>query len=536
MANNPYSAYSRRGDEVDERQALIDALDEPQAPITPRTRTPTRPPEQTREMLSGPGGRTSYMDPNEAADVGRDIVNAGQTADVGGNAFSGDRFADERQEPVYQPPSTTTTQPNTGAHVYNPQVGSTLLDAYDDPYQRRNEGSGGVLSNAARWGQTGATVGSVVPGVGTLVGGVVGGIAGAIGGAFTKNAKTAMTDFAIDDARAIISQAHKDAFGRDIDPAYLDQIVRGQGWEPGDRWMGEGSLRYVLDAFAQQAPGERAGQAANAAATPAASATPAGATAGGTGGGLSFSGFDFNRAQDPSKSAKDAFAAAAQQAPPMTDTSKAGADAWFREHIAPQMEASGYKIYDLQGDKAWVGSREDPEGQVPVDWLINAGGSNPQIGWQPDSGGGGGEAAGDAPGDLQGAYSYLKSIAHPGMSRPEMESAIAKAFGNVPGFEKAYAGDVVINGKKIDLITNFEGPGASWSDNLSFVPLHGGGSPAGVAGSGGGLVGGSGLSLAPNVQLAAPLQRSDANAQIMAELQRLLSGQPPRDELLEALG
>jgi hypothetical protein len=516
---NPYSAYSRHGSEDDERQALLDALDEPPPrPMTAQPRTPTRTPQQTREMLSGPGGRTQAVD----------------TPDAGANAFSGDRWEDERQPDVYQPPSTTPAQtgaqPRTqDAHTYNPQRGFQLMDEYDDPYTRRMEGSPSVGGSAA----TGAGIGgSIVPGAGH----VVGAAAGAIAALFAKNAKTAMTDFAIDDAKQVISQAHKDAFGRDITPEYLDQIVRGQGWQDGDRWMGQDSLAYVLDQFASQAPGDRAATAAAnaAAAAPAAGATPAGAQAGATGGGLPFSGFDFNRAQDPSKSAKDAFASLAQSAPPLTDTSKAGAEAWFREHIAPGMEAAGYKVFNVQGDKAWVGAREDPEGRVPVDFLINAGGSDPQLGWQPDGGAGGGGAAGDAPGDIQGAYAYLKSIAHPGMSRAEMESAVAQAFGNVPGFEKAYAGDVVINGRKIDLITNFEGPGATWSDNLSFVPLHGGGSPSAVAGGGG--VTGGGPNLAPGAQLAGPLGRSDVLAQIQAELDRLLRGEPPRDELLEALG
>lgn len=517
---NPYSAYARHGDEMDDggRQALLEALDEPQPPpMAAHPRTPSRTPEQTREMLDSPGGRTQAVDVPDVS-----------------NPFSGDVGQD-----VYQPPTTPPRSTSTGAQprdsTSNMGRGYQIMDEYDDAYTRRNEGAGGALSNGARWAQTGATVGSVIPGVGTAVGGIVGGLAGLIGGAFTKNAKSAMTDFAVDDARQIISQAHKDAFGRDITPEYLDSILRGQGWQDGDRWMGEKQLAYVLDAFAQQAPGDRAAQAAaNAAtATQAAATTPGGATAGATGGGLPFSGFDFNRAQDPSKSAKDAFAALAQQAPPLTDTSKAGAEQWFREHIAPGMEAAGYKVFDVQGDKAWVGAREDPEGRVPVDFLINAGGSNPQIGWQPDSGGGaGGGEMGDAPGDIQGAYAYLKSIAHPGMSRAEMESAVAQAFGNVPGFEKAYAGDVVINGRKIDLITNFEGANPQWSDNLSFVPLHGGGSPAALGGSGAT----AGLNLAPGVQLAAPLGRSDINQRIQEELQRIMSGAPPRDELLEALG
>jgi hypothetical protein len=513
---NPYSDYSRRGDEQDDgsREALLAALDEPPpTPMQARPRTPVRTPTQTRDMLSGPGGQT-------------------QAVDTPTSAFSGDRFGDERQEPdVYQPPSTTPSTPSqTGAqspaHTYNPQRGYELMDAYDDPYSRRMEGSPGYGSSA----MTGAGIGgSIVPGAGH----VVGALAGVIGAAFAKNAETAMTDFAIDDAKQIIAAAHKDAFGRDIDPAYLNEILQGQGWQQGDRWMGQDSLAYVLDAFAAQAPGERAAQAqANAAAaTPAAGATPAGAAAGASGGGLQFSGFDFNRAQDPSKSAKDAFAAAAQQAPPMTDTSKAGAEAWFREHIAPQMEAAGYKVYDLQGDKAWIGSKEDPEGKTPVDWLINAGGSNPQIGWQPESGGGG--VAGGAE-NAQDAYAQLISGIGPNASKEEMESAIAAAFGHLPGYGGAYKESVMLNGQWYDLVRGYGGAGAEFQ---GLVPKGEGGGGASRTPSGGASTSGLSLAnLAPGVQLAAPLGRGDVNQKIQEELQRIMSGAPPRDELLEALG
>jgi hypothetical protein len=530
---NPYSAYSRRDDENTlNRDALIQALedspDQPTpTPMQARPRTPVRTPQQTRETLAGPGGRTTF-----APDTS--------------NAFTGDRWQDERVgDDVYQPPSTTP-QANTGAqprstappHQSNMSRGYQLMDEYDDAYTRRNEGAGGALSSGAKWAQTGATVGSVVPGIGTLAGGVIGGVAGLIGGAFTKNAKSAMTDFAIADARNIISQAHEDAFGRPITPEYLDEIVRGQGWEDGDRWMGEKQLAYVLDAFASQAPGERAAQAAAnaAAATPAAGATPTGASPGGAGapGGLPFEGFDFG-AQDAGhergNSAKYSYAAAVREAPPLTDTSKGGYEAWVREHIAPRMEADGHRITAFEGDRFKV---ESASGSGWVDGLRGAGGDRPGFAWQPDdvSGGNAGGEMGDAPTDIAGAYAWLKANADPRMSRAEMESVAAKAFRNVPGFEKAYAGDVVINGRKIDLITDFEGANPQWSDNLSFVPLHGGGAPASASWSGTN----TGLNLAPGVSLAAPLGNSDAHAQIQAAIRRLLNDEYTRDELLEALG
>jgi hypothetical protein len=522
MAYNPYSAYARRGEALDERTALLDALDEPAAP--PHTRTPARPPQQTREMLEGPGGRTSYMDPNEAAGIGRDIVNAGPTTDVGGNPFSGDRWGDERQEPVYQPPSTTGTPQTQPSHVYNPQTGTELVDAYDDPYQRRG-GYGGMEPTRKKISEGLLSSGEPY----TMVSGAF----GMLDSYMRRRAESAPTDFNIADARNIISQAHKDAFGTDIAPEYLDQIVRGQGWEDGDRYFGDASMRYVLDQFDQQSGGALSRSRTETEAPPATSAPSTTATPGATGQPpYAMEGFDLQRAQDPSFSVKDAFAAAVRQAgepPPGED--KAALGEWFKKYAQPFIEAQGHKVNWVEGDKVNI---TGPQGTGTTDWYRGAGAAGGALAWQPEDGGGGGGAAGDAPSEIAGAYEYLKSIAHPGMSRADMESAVAKAFGNVPGFEKAYAGDVVINGKKIDLITNFEGPGAAWSDNLSFVPLHGGGSAN--AGGGAGLIAGSGLNLAPNVQLAAPLQRSDANAQIMAELQRLLSGQPPRDELLEALG
>jgi hypothetical protein len=492
---NPYSTYARRDDEVYDRQALIDALEEP--PMTARPRTPARTPQQTREMLEGPGGRTTVT----------------PETDTGGNDYSGP-VDDALPDPRSRPPAGASTPFNRGR-------GYELLDDYDEGYDRRLEGSPSVAGNAAKYGMA---AGNVVPGWGHAIGA----IGGAVGAAFAKNAKSAMTDFSTEDARAIIGRAHKDALGRDITPEYLDQIMRGQGWKEGDKWFGEGPLAYVLDQFGTHAEAEAGQRAENPAAGAAAPpSAPGGAQAGTMGGGLPFSGFDFSREQDTSKSAKDAFAALAQQAPPMTDTSKAGAEAWFRQHIAPGMEAAGFKVYDLQGDKAWIGSREDPEGNVPVDWLINAGGSNVQIGWQPDGGGGG--IAGGA-GNAQDAYQQLVGSISPNASKEEMESAIAAAFGHLPGYGGAYKESVMLNGQWYDLVRGYGGAGAEFQ---GLTPKDDHGAGAGISSAG---PSNTGLNLAPGVSLAAPLGNSDVYAQIQAALQRLMSGASTRDELLQALG
>jgi hypothetical protein len=104
-------------------------------------------------------------------------------------------------------------------------------------------------------------------------------------------------------------------------------------------------------------------------------------------GGYSYSGFDF--AQDPgnrdmSKSAKYAFSQfaedAARQGAPMPRT-KAEAESWFTQYIAPRMQQAGYAIEWVQGDKARIATRE---GVDEIDFLINADGENPSLGWQSE--------------------------------------------------------------------------------------------------------------------------------------------------------
>lgn len=497
MTLNPYSTYSRRDDEVYDRQALIDALEEP--PMTARPRTPARTPQQTREMLDGPGGRTA----------------AAPDADTGGNDYSGPVDQD-LPDARSRPPAGTSTPFNRGR-------GYELLDDYDDGYDRRLEGSPSVAGNAAKYGMA---AGNVVPGWGHAIGA----IGGAVGAAFAKNAKSAMTDFSAEDARAIISRAHKDALGRDITPEYLDQIMIGQGWKPGDKWFGEQPLAYVLDQFGTHAQQEGAQRAATPEAAPTAAA-PVGAAGPSR---YAMEGFDLQRAQDPSFSAKDAFAQAVQAAPePPPGEDKAALGAWFTQYVQPFMESQGFTINSVQGDKINI---TGPQGTGTIDWYRGAGAPGGALAWQPEGAGGtaGGGAITGSSGatSIQDAYAWLKQNADPSWTREEMQAAINAAFADVPGFVEGYAGDAVFENGKLDLITNFEGPGASWSDNLSLIPLHGGGSPAGA--SGGGTT--AGLNLAPGVSLAAPLGNSDVYAQIQAALQRLLAGTSTRDELLQALG
>ena len=107
-----------------------------------------------------------------------------------------------------------------------------------------------------------------------------------------------------------------------------------------------------------------------------------------------YSGFDTQRAQDPSKSAKDAFLQAANASGSMPST-KEEAEAWFNQYVKAELEAAGYQVDWVDGDKAFVRTRENPGGEE-IDFLINAGGENPQLGWQSNM-------AGTTTGDGSGA-------------------------------------------------------------------------------------------------------------------------------------
>lgn len=101
--------------------------------------------------------------------------------------------------------------------------------------------------------------------------------------------------------------------------------------------------------------------------------------AGSGGGGYDFGGFDFG--QDPAnrdigKSAKYAFShlagLAGGQGVPQPRT-KQEAENWFVQHIQPGMEALGYKVSKVVGDKAFISTRENPGGEW-IDFVGNAGG------------------------------------------------------------------------------------------------------------------------------------------------------------------
>src|SRR4029453_6203462 len=113
----------------------------------------------------------------------------------------------------------------------------------------------------------------------------------------------------------------------------------------------------------QEVLGPRAGGASPYAATPAAaSGVPA-----------RFEGFDFAKNADPAKSAKYAFAAAAQKIGTMP-TSKAEGQAGFNGNIKGEMEQLGHKIDWVKGDRFQF---TNWQGTFVVDYVRGANSGSP---------------------------------------------------------------------------------------------------------------------------------------------------------------
>ena len=136
---------------------------------------------------------------------------------------------------------------------------------------------------------------------------------------------------------------------------------------------GELSTEEFTSFLAKLMTGVQSGFGAPTATTPYA-ATPAAA------GGVpaKFEGFDFSKNADPAKSAKYAFAAAAQKVGTMP-TSKPEAEAWFNANIKGEMEKLGHQIDWVKGDRFQF---TNWQGTFVVDYVRGANSGSPALAWQ----------------------------------------------------------------------------------------------------------------------------------------------------------
>lgn len=111
-----------------------------------------------------------------------------------------------------------------------------------DSYGRRFEGAGPGTAGGAVKGAGYGTM--VMPGIGTAIGAGV----GALIGAATRNAPSAYSDFAVEDAATAVGDAYQKYLGRAASEDEIRNQLVGQGWNPNDgsRWVGEKGLFSVL--------------------------------------------------------------------------------------------------------------------------------------------------------------------------------------------------------------------------------------------------------------------------------------------------
>jgi hypothetical protein len=161
-----------------------------------------------------------------------------------------------------------------------------------------------------------------------------------------------------------------------------------------------------------------------------------GAAGAGGGEGYAYAGFDFG--QDPGnrdigKSAKYAFshlssqAAAAGAPQPRT---KAEAEAWFSQYIAPGLQQLGYEVAWVKGDKARIKTRE---GWDEIDFVGNADGDNPQLTWQSEllapGGGMSAGAMGTTPSSVTGGMDLTSSALFDQLMQQVRDVAAGKSNG-----------------------------------------------------------------------------------------------------------
>jgi hypothetical protein len=140
-------------------------------------------------------------------------------------------------------------------------------------FDRRGGSTGGVWKGAASGASTGASIGSMAGNPYTAaIGAGAGALTGMVKGAINKHATTAPTDFNVGDARTAIGQEYQHDLGRDASPQEIEQQLTGQGWQQGDRYVGEKGLTSVLGSIGSS---DEAKQYASGGPKPAAAATDA---------------------------------------------------------------------------------------------------------------------------------------------------------------------------------------------------------------------------------------------------------------------
>lgn len=228
-----------------QRQAVIDQLAPPTATAAPRSSAPgaaattggASPFARGGKTKQLPGAGTAGKIGNIAASAGTNVAaglastgldvasNAGNLATGAGIGLGTNYLAGKLRD--------KEVMPTFGG----------AFGAYTDDLGRRFQGTGGgVASNAVKYAGYGANPALVGATGGLSV--AAGALAGAVKGAITKHAKTAYSDFSVEDAAKAIKAQYQAELGREASDEEVMGHLIGQGWDPkgGDRWVGEQNL------------------------------------------------------------------------------------------------------------------------------------------------------------------------------------------------------------------------------------------------------------------------------------------------------
>jgi hypothetical protein len=96
-------------------------------------------------------------------------------------------------------------------------------------------------------------------------------------------------------------------------------------------------------------------------------------------------------------------------------STKEEAEAWFNQYVKQALIDAGYGVDWVEGDKAFVRTRENPGGEE-IDFLQDAGGTDPKFAWQSNMAGmttgdgSGADAGGSAAGAILGNEDVMSDI------------------------------------------------------------------------------------------------------------------------------
>lgn len=187
-------------------------------------------------------------------------------------------------------------------------------------------------------------------------------------------------------------------------------------------------------------------------------------------------GADLVRKDGVAQSAKYTFAKLAQASGSMP-TTKAEAEKWFTEHIKPGLEKEGFGVDWVQGDKALVRTRENPQGEV-IDFVRAADSKDPSqiaLAWQSEGGSGTGGVSGvTGKGAVGGSGHADRGFVMSVLSNyPPTNEGIQRAVEELrkhPGYEHATILEHALRldkidfgrGTVVDVVVGSGGPNPSW--------------------------------------------------------------------------